>query len=83
MLRGTLAFLVLAAFAVLGSELRSVLARRGLREPAMVYVVVRVFAIRLTTRLPAIAAGPVLWERAIVAAGEDQKTGRPEGGPPS
>ena len=35
MLRGTVAFLVLVAFAVLGAELRSVLARRGLREPAM------------------------------------------------
>ncbi len=35
MLRGTLAFLVLVAFAVLGAELRSALARRGLREPAM------------------------------------------------
>jgi len=35
MLRGTLAFLVLVAFAVLGAELRNVLARRGLREPAM------------------------------------------------
>jgi Kef-type K+ transport system membrane component KefB len=100
--------------------------------PAMVYVVARVIAIQLTTRLPAIAAGsgwrvvrygwmgfvaqaglslglaariqrelpgigttiatvvvaavvinqlagPVLWERAIVAAGEDQKkSGRPE-----
>ena len=35
MLRGTVAFLVLVAFAVLGSELRSILKRRGLREPAM------------------------------------------------
>jgi hypothetical protein len=35
MLRGTLAFLVLVAFAVFGAELRGVLARRGLREPAM------------------------------------------------
>ena len=35
MIRGMFAFLVLVAFAVLGSELRSVLARRGLREPAM------------------------------------------------
>lgn len=105
--------------------------------PAMVYVVARVVAIRLTTRLPAIAAGagwrvvrygwmgfvaqaglslglaariqrefpgigstvatvviaavvinqlagPVLWERAIVAAGEDQKKrAAPRDGPPS
>ncbi len=105
--------------------------------PAMVYVVARVVAIRLTTRLPAIAAGsgwrvvrygwmgfvaqaglslglaariqrefpgigstvatvviaavvinqlagPVLWERAIVAAGEDRKKrAASRGGPPS
>lgn len=105
--------------------------------PAMVYVVARVVAIRLTTRLPAIVAGsgwrvvrygwmgfvaqaglslglaariqrefpgigstvatvviaavvinqlagPVLWERAIVAAGEDQKKrAAPRDGPPS
>ena len=105
--------------------------------PAMVYVVARVVAIRLTTRLPAIVAGsgwrvvrygwmgfvaqaglslglaariqrefpgigstvatvviaavvinqlagPVLWERAIVAAGEDRKKrAAPRGGPPS
>jgi hypothetical protein len=35
MLRGTFAFLVLVAFAVLGSEVRSILKRMGLREPAM------------------------------------------------
>jgi hypothetical protein len=35
MLRGTLAFLVLVACAVAGSELRAALARRGLRAPAM------------------------------------------------
>ena len=35
MLRGTLAFLVLVACAVLGAELRNTLARRGLREPSM------------------------------------------------
>jgi hypothetical protein len=35
MLRGTLAFLVLVACAVAGTELRSALARRGLRAPAM------------------------------------------------
>jgi hypothetical protein len=35
MLRGTIAFLVLVAFAVLGSEVRTMLARRGLREPTM------------------------------------------------
>jgi hypothetical protein len=35
MLRGTFAFLALVVFAVLGSELRGVLARRGLRVPAM------------------------------------------------
>ncbi len=35
MLRGTVAFLVLVAFAVLGTELREALARRGLRAPAM------------------------------------------------
>jgi hypothetical protein len=35
MLRETLAFLVLVAFAVFGAELRSALARRGLRQPAM------------------------------------------------
>lgn len=35
MLRGTLAFLVLVTCAVLGAELRNILARRGLREPAM------------------------------------------------
>jgi hypothetical protein len=35
MLRGTVAFLVLVGFAVLGAELRNALARRGLREPAM------------------------------------------------
>lgn len=105
--------------------------------PAMVYVVARVVAIRLTTRLPAIVAGsgwrvvrygwmgfvaqaglslglaariqrefpgigstvatvviaavvinqlagPVLWERAIVAAGEDRKKrAASRGGPPS
>ena len=105
--------------------------------PAMIYVVTRVVAIQLTTRLPAIAAGsgwrvarygwmgfvaqaglslglaariqrelpgigttvatvvvaavvinqlagPVLWERAIVAAGEDRKKrAAPRGGPRS
>ena len=105
--------------------------------PAIVYVVARVIAIRLTTRLPAIAAGsgwrvvrygwmgfvaqaglslglaariqrefsgigttiaavvvaavvinqlagPVLWERAIMAAGEDRKKrAAPRGGPQS
>jgi Kef-type K+ transport system membrane component KefB len=105
--------------------------------PALVYVAVRAIAVRLTTRLPAIAAGsgpamarygwmgfiaqaglslglaariqrelpgigttvatlvvaavvinqllgPVLWQRAIVAAGEDRKTRTaPEGGPRS
>ena len=35
MLRGTIAFLVVLAFAVAGSELRDLLARRGLRAPAM------------------------------------------------
>lgn len=35
MLRGTLAFLVLVAFAVLGAELRNFFARRGVRGPAM------------------------------------------------
>jgi len=35
MLRGTVAFLVLVACAVIGSELRNGLARRGLRAPAM------------------------------------------------
>jgi hypothetical protein len=35
MLRGTVAFLVLVAFALLGTELRTALARRGLRAPAM------------------------------------------------
>jgi hypothetical protein len=35
MLRGSIAFLVLVAFAVLGAELRSMLARRGWREPTM------------------------------------------------
>ncbi|MEJ2188958.1 MAG: hypothetical protein P8Y93_05980 [Acidobacteriota bacterium] len=35
MLRGTLAFLVLVLFAVLGTELRGALLRRGLRAPAM------------------------------------------------
>jgi hypothetical protein len=35
MLRGTIAFLVLVACAVLGAELRNALARRGLREPTM------------------------------------------------
>jgi hypothetical protein len=35
MLRGTVAFLVLVAFAVLGAELRGALGRRGLRAPAM------------------------------------------------
>jgi hypothetical protein len=35
MLRGTVAFLVLVAFALLGAELRTALARRGLRAPAM------------------------------------------------
>jgi hypothetical protein len=35
MLRGTLAFLLLVLFAVLGAELRSALLRRGLRAPAM------------------------------------------------
>ena len=35
MLRGPVAFLVLVAFALLGTELRTVLARRGLRAPAM------------------------------------------------
>jgi hypothetical protein len=35
MLRGTLAFLALVACAVVGAELRSVLARRGVRAPAM------------------------------------------------
>jgi hypothetical protein len=35
MLRGTVAFLALVAFALLGAELRTALARRGLRAPAM------------------------------------------------
>jgi hypothetical protein len=35
MLRGTVAFLVLVAFAVIGAELRDALGRRGLRAPAM------------------------------------------------
>ncbi len=35
MLRGTLAFLLLVLFAVLGAELRGMLLRRGLRAPAM------------------------------------------------
>lgn len=35
MLHGTLAFLVLVAFAVVGSEVRNLLARRGLRAPGM------------------------------------------------
>lgn len=35
MLRGSIAFLVLVACAVLGAELRNALARRGLREPTM------------------------------------------------
>jgi hypothetical protein len=35
MLRGTVAFLVLVAFALVGAELRTALARRGLRAPAM------------------------------------------------
>ncbi len=35
MLRGTVAFLVLVAFAVLGAELRNAFGRRGLRAPAM------------------------------------------------
>jgi hypothetical protein len=35
MLRGTVAFLVLVAFAVLGTELREAFSRRGLRAPAM------------------------------------------------
>jgi hypothetical protein len=35
MLRGTVAFLVLVACALLGSELRAMLARRGMRAPAM------------------------------------------------
>ena len=35
MLRGTLAFLVLVACAVVGAELRSVLARRGVRAPGI------------------------------------------------
>jgi hypothetical protein len=35
MLRGTLAFLALVAFAVAGAEIRSVLARRGVRAPGM------------------------------------------------
>jgi hypothetical protein len=35
MLRGTVAFLVLVAFAVLGAEVRAILARRGWREPTM------------------------------------------------
>lgn len=39
MLRGTLAFLALVAFAVLGTELREALSRRGLRAPAMEGVV--------------------------------------------
>lgn len=39
MLQGTLAFLVLVAFAVLGTELREAFSRRGLRAPAMEGVV--------------------------------------------
>jgi hypothetical protein len=35
MLRGSVAFLALVAFAVLGAEVRAMLARRGLREPTM------------------------------------------------
>ena len=35
MLRGTVAFLALVAFALLGSELRKVLAGRGIRAPAL------------------------------------------------
>ena len=35
MLRGTVAFLVLVAFAVVGTELREALSRRGLRAPAL------------------------------------------------
>lgn len=35
MLRGTIAFLALVAFAVIGAEVRTMLARRGLREPTM------------------------------------------------
>lgn len=35
MLRGTLAFLLLVAFAVVGAEIRNFLARRGIRAPAM------------------------------------------------
>jgi hypothetical protein len=35
MLRGSIAFLALVAFAVLGAEVRGLLARRGLREPTM------------------------------------------------
>ena len=35
MLRGTVAFLVLVTFAVLGTELREAISRRGLRAPAM------------------------------------------------